>query len=77
MGIRVDPKSTWFIDNGLCRCNENKKWFGRVNIMNLPSPIIEMRVALTSSDYDRLLKFYCAGRALRLHKFGITNRAKG
>ena len=27
-------------------------------------PIIELRVALTTSDYDRLVKFYCAGLGL-------------
>lgn len=26
-----------------------------------PSPILELRVALTSSDYERLVKFYCDG----------------
>ena len=27
-------------------------------------PIIELRVALTTGDYDRLVKFYCAGLGL-------------
>ena len=27
-------------------------------------PILELRVALTTSDYDRLVKFYCAGLGL-------------
>lgn len=28
------------------------------------NPIIELRVALTTSDYERLVKFYCAGLGL-------------
>lgn len=34
------------------------------NILNPASPVSEMRVALTSTDYDRLVKFYCAGLGL-------------
>src|SRR4030042_5964528 len=32
--------------------------------MEINSPVTEMRVALTSSDYERLVKFYCSGRGL-------------
>jgi methylmalonyl-CoA/ethylmalonyl-CoA epimerase len=28
---------------------------------NSNHPILELRIALTSSDYERLVKFYCAG----------------
>jgi methylmalonyl-CoA/ethylmalonyl-CoA epimerase len=27
----------------------------------IKNPVLELRVALTASDYDRLLKFYCEG----------------
>ena len=29
--------------------------------MTSTSPILEMRIALTTSDYERLVKFYCTG----------------
>ena len=29
--------------------------------MSAPKPILELRVAVTTSDYERLVKFYCAG----------------
>ena len=33
--------------------------------MSMPkSPVLELRVALTASDYDRLVKFYCDGLGL-------------
>jgi len=31
---------------------------------NPTSPILELRVALTASDYERLVEFYCAGLGL-------------
>lgn len=27
----------------------------------VPQPVLEMRIALTSRDYERLVKFYCTG----------------
>jgi catechol 2,3-dioxygenase-like lactoylglutathione lyase family enzyme len=32
-----------------------------MSIPNLNCPILELRAALTTSDYDRLVKFYCDG----------------
>jgi catechol 2,3-dioxygenase-like lactoylglutathione lyase family enzyme len=32
--------------------------------MDQPTPILELRVALTTSDYERIVKFYCAGLGL-------------
>jgi len=32
-------------------------------------PIIELRVALTTSDYERLVKFYCAGLGIEPAQF--------
>jgi methylmalonyl-CoA/ethylmalonyl-CoA epimerase len=32
-------------------------------------PIIELRVALTTSDYERLVKFYCAGLGIEPTQF--------
>lgn len=29
-----------------------------------PSPVLELRVALTTEDYERLARFYCAGLGL-------------
>jgi lactoylglutathione lyase len=33
-------------------------------IQNSDTPVIELRVALTTSDYERLVKFYCDGLGL-------------
>jgi len=38
-------------------------------------PIHELRVALTTSDYDRLVKFYCAG--LGIEPVAIWNNGQG
>jgi len=38
-------------------------------------PIIEMRVALTTNDYDRLVKFYCGG--LGIEPAAIWNNGQG
>ena len=29
-----------------------------------PAPVLQLRVALTTTDYDRLVKFYCTGLGL-------------
>jgi catechol 2,3-dioxygenase-like lactoylglutathione lyase family enzyme len=39
------------------------------------SPVTEMRVALTSSDYERLVKFYCTG--LGLEPAELWNNGQG
>lgn len=39
------------------------------------SPVIELRVALTTSDYERLVKFYCDG--LGLEPAAIWNNGQG
>jgi predicted enzyme related to lactoylglutathione lyase len=44
--------------------------------MNTPnSPIIELRVAITTSDYERLVKFYCDG--LGIEPAQIWNNGQG
>ncbi len=43
--------------------------------MSSPSPIHELRVALTTTDYDRLVKFYCTG--LGLEPAAIWNNGGG
>ena len=48
---------------------------GVSSIMDPISPIIEMRVALTTRDYDRLVKFYCAG--LGLEPAQVWNNEQG
>ena len=35
-----------------------------MSIQNPLNPVIELRVALTTGEYDRLVKFYCAGLGL-------------
>jgi catechol 2,3-dioxygenase-like lactoylglutathione lyase family enzyme len=40
-------------------------------------PIIEMRVALTTRDYDRLLRFYCAGLGLEPAQIWKNEQGKG
>ena len=35
------------------------------NMSQSNSPVLELRVALTSSEYERLLKFYCDGLGLK------------
>ena len=46
-------------------------------MMNSNSPISEMRVALTTDDYDRLLEFYCAGLGLQPEKIWNNEQGKG
>ena len=43
--------------------------------INTNSPVIELRVALTTVDYDRLVKFYCAG--LGMEPAQIWNNGQG
>jgi catechol 2,3-dioxygenase-like lactoylglutathione lyase family enzyme len=45
--------------------------------MDSISPITEMRVTLTSSDYDRLLNFYCAGLGLEPAQIWNNEQGKG
>ena len=45
--------------------------------MDSSSPISEMRVALTTTDYDRLLKFYCAGLGLEPAQIWNNEQGKG
>lgn len=41
------------------------------------SPILELRVALTTQDYDRLVKFYCAGLGLEPAQIWNDGQGKG
>ena len=43
--------------------------------MSTPHPVVEMRVALTTSDLERLTKFYCQG--LGLEPAAIWNNGEG
>jgi catechol 2,3-dioxygenase-like lactoylglutathione lyase family enzyme len=45
--------------------------------MESNSPIAEMRIALTSRDYDRLLQFYCAGLGLEPSEIWNNEQGKG
>ena len=45
--------------------------------MDSNNPIAEMRIALTSNDYDRLLKFYCAGLGLEPAKVWDNEQGNG
>lgn len=42
---------------------------------NAHDPVLELRVALTTSDYDRLVKFYCEG--LGIEPAAIWNNGDG
>jgi catechol 2,3-dioxygenase-like lactoylglutathione lyase family enzyme len=35
-----------------------------MSVPNLPHPVLELRVALTTRDYERSVKFYCDGLGL-------------
>ena len=41
----------------------------------VPQPVLEMRIALTSRDYERLVKFYCTG--LGIEPAAIWNNGAG
>jgi lactoylglutathione lyase len=43
--------------------------------MSTPNPVLELRVALTTSDYERLTRFYCEG--LGIEPSAIWNNAEG
>lgn len=43
--------------------------------MSTPNPVLELRVALTTSDYERLTKFYCDG--LGIEPAAIWNNGQG
>jgi methylmalonyl-CoA/ethylmalonyl-CoA epimerase len=43
--------------------------------MTEPNPVLELRVALTTSDYERLTKFYCDG--LGIEPAAIWNNGQG
>ena len=68
---------------GLRRISERRgevKWTAKgtlpnMSTPNLDHPIIELRVALTTSDYDRLVTFYCAG--LGLEPAQLWNNGQG
>jgi catechol 2,3-dioxygenase-like lactoylglutathione lyase family enzyme len=43
---------------------------------NTNAPIIEMRVALTTNDYDRLVNFYCGGLGIEPWQFWNNDGGK-
>ena len=45
--------------------------------MSNPSPVLELRVALTTSDYERLFKFYTAGLGLEPAALWTTPQTHG
>ena len=45
--------------------------------MDTSSPIMEMRVALTTSDYERLYQFYCDGLGLKPAEVWNNEQGKG
>jgi catechol 2,3-dioxygenase-like lactoylglutathione lyase family enzyme len=42
-----------------------------------PSPILELRVALTTSEYERLVKFYCDGLGLEPAQSWTNEQGQG
>jgi uncharacterized glyoxalase superfamily protein PhnB len=47
----------------------NKKELCGVSKTNLTPPVFELRVALTTGDYERLAKFYCDGLGIEPAQF--------
>jgi predicted enzyme related to lactoylglutathione lyase len=45
--------------------------------MNAQKPVQELRVALTTQDYDRLVQFYCAGLGLEPSQVWNHGQGKG
>jgi catechol 2,3-dioxygenase-like lactoylglutathione lyase family enzyme len=45
--------------------------------MAAENPILELRVALTSQDYDRLVRFYCTGLGLEPAQIWNNSQGKG
>jgi predicted enzyme related to lactoylglutathione lyase len=45
------------------------------NMIDANAPVSELRVALTTSDYDRLVKFYCTG--LGIEPANLWNNGQG
>lgn len=41
------------------------------------APVLQLRVALTSHDYERLMRFYCAGRGLEPTQVWTQNGGHG
>ena len=52
-----------------------RKVFFDMTTSNMKPPVFELRVALTTSDYERLTKFYCEG--LGLEPTAIWNNDQG
>lgn len=48
---------------------------GSFIVMSVSKPVLELRVAITTRDYERLVKFYCDG--LGLEPAAIWNNADG
>ena len=48
---------------------------GSFIVMSISKPVLEMRVAMTTRDYERLVKFYCDG--LGLEPAAIWNSTDG
>ena len=46
-----------------------------MSVPNLNNPVMELRVALTTGDYERLVRFYCQG--LGLEPAQIWNNGQG
>ena len=44
--------------------------------LNSNDPIMELRVALTASDYERLVKFYCDGLGLEPAQFWANGQGR-
>ncbi|HMQ34848.1 MAG TPA: hypothetical protein PKD53_29275, partial [Chloroflexaceae bacterium] len=43
----------------------------------LTAPVMQLRVALTTADYDRLVRFYCAGLGLEPAQVWTQNGGHG
>jgi len=43
---------------------------------NPSDPVLELRIAVTTSDYDRMTKFYCEGLGLKPAQFWNSNQGR-
>src|SRR5262245_54503601 len=56
-------------------CNPERRFF--VTPVQDSAPVMQLRVALTTSDYARLVQFYCTGLGLEPAQVWTNNDARG
>lgn len=66
LSIRSAQKLSTIADYGVVAYTaaKNEKWRFALVTNGQTAPVLELRVALTTSQYERLVQFYCAGLGL-------------